>query len=452
MAEKQERNYPDLLGYLTGGARANLSVIQMALAVQPRIIRAGRPFEVILLVQNASDVEIDVTATLKLPEKDTKGKKDRFIAKSEKLVIGLEAAEAGYLSLPVTTLPDTAVGQDYKIGLDIKVAPTGKEKPQRVRLQQGGGALDIKNLPAEAVEHIEKLKPLNFNTALNTGLRGSSFEVTFSVMSGKIGAIADLQPGWTSLWTLKDYTDDRLLLQNHRDLMRDSVLPGLTRENVFKPLRETTQKRFADAGFPLIEPELTLVTKLLTRILEYSTPQYGGGTQLTAGIYNVMPYLKKDSFENEINLPRWFSAFLRAVHKDVRSAQYPVQALLHFAYEDLVRDAMMHAFEMVEVATGEDIGGLDERRTYTDQAVEMLKEDRTIDFTHAYMPLIMGGILSFDAVMIEGEPLDELVAKIAHMMDAREDWLDNETEPLFKMAALIIDRTLMKYRHGTTKY
>ena len=40
-------NYPDVLGFLTGGQRSNFGSAQVALAVRPRIVRAGRPFEVL---------------------------------------------------------------------------------------------------------------------------------------------------------------------------------------------------------------------------------------------------------------------------------------------------------------------------------------------------------------------------------------------------------------------
>ena len=59
-------NYPDVLGFLSGGQRANFGSAQIALAVRPRIARAGRPFEVLVFVQNASDGAIDVTMTLAL--------------------------------------------------------------------------------------------------------------------------------------------------------------------------------------------------------------------------------------------------------------------------------------------------------------------------------------------------------------------------------------------------
>ena len=122
-------NYPDILGYITGGERCNINVVQLALAVRPRVVRAGRPFETILLVQNASDVDVDVTASLTLPEVDAKKQKGRFLSKKNRLLVGVRPAEVGYVVLPMSSLPDTAVNDGYKIEMEIGVKPL--KKPTR---------------------------------------------------------------------------------------------------------------------------------------------------------------------------------------------------------------------------------------------------------------------------------------------------------------------------------
>ena len=45
-------NYPDILGYATGGQRISINGLQVALATAPRIVKAGRGFQVIFLAQN----------------------------------------------------------------------------------------------------------------------------------------------------------------------------------------------------------------------------------------------------------------------------------------------------------------------------------------------------------------------------------------------------------------
>jgi len=188
--------YPDILGFLTGGPRCNVSVVQFALATRPRVVRAGRPFEAILLIQNASDVDVDVTGILQLPKKDAKGQPDCFKAKAQKLVVGLRPAEAGYLKLPILCNRTTTIHEGYQLGVDVKVKPLAK--PQRIRPAEGNGT--IAEFTDEATHEINELRQLVFSADKSFGL-GNVLQTSFSVMGGKIGRLADLSPGWVSLWT-----------------------------------------------------------------------------------------------------------------------------------------------------------------------------------------------------------------------------------------------------------
>lgn len=448
MPEKTtEANYPDVLGYITGGVRMNIGPVQVAAASRPRIIRAGRPFEVIVLLQSAADIPLDVTITLKPPERDARGKKDRFLLKTPRLVVGLEAAETGYVKLPVTTLPDTAVGQDYKLLMQITVAPASKDKPRRVRLPAGGAAFDPAELKEEtSAPTIEELKKLNFMADSQGGLRGTSLALTFAVMTGKVGTLTDLSPGWESLWTMRDLADDRVFLRRLGAVLKGDVLPQLDRTKLFAPLMEHTQKHFETAGFSLHPLEARLITKLLTQTLEFSSPQYGGGSQLVAGIYNIQPLLKEGRLDDDrpIILPRWTSRFLQALSRDERLARYPAQAIVRFAYLDLLRDAATRAFEMIEVATGQNVGTAEESALYMDLTISMMQRGE-LDFTHACMPLLLGGLIAFDAVMEEGEELPELLEEMRSLTALRDDDYSDETAPVFELVARLVEQALMKY-------
>ena len=67
MPDSSALNYPDILGFITGGPRLNAGVVQIALATRPRVVRAGRPFEAILLIQNACDANAVSYTHLTLP-------------------------------------------------------------------------------------------------------------------------------------------------------------------------------------------------------------------------------------------------------------------------------------------------------------------------------------------------------------------------------------------------
>ena len=195
--------YPDILGYLTGGPRCNVSVAQLALATRPRVVRAGHPFEAILMIQNACDADIDITATLQLPQRDAKGQKDCFKSKACRLVIGLRPAEVGYLQLPVMCAASTATHEGYKLGVTVQVKPLSK--PLRVRPADDDG--DLGGIDLMPDDEISELQNLAFSVEKSFGL-GTVLETTFSVLPGKIGRLAHLSPGWVSLWIMPEPVEE----------------------------------------------------------------------------------------------------------------------------------------------------------------------------------------------------------------------------------------------------
>ncbi len=453
MPESSTLNYPDVLGYVTKGARFNTGIIQAALALRPRVVRSGRPFEVILIVQNASDVDVDVTATMNIPEVDAAKKKGRFVTKAGRLVVGLKPAEVGYVVLPVSTMPDTAVSADYKIGVDIKAQPLNKGggKPQRVRLPDGGGKLDLATLNPDAAQKVEELKNLLYTTEAKGRLMGSStLEAPFSVMTGKLGEIVDFKPGWISLWTVTDYEDDRALLSRYLDVMQNNVLPKLKRVQLFQPLLEATEKRFAKAGYPLNPIEAMFIAKLLTLILEYATPSdqtSGAHSGLTAGEFNLVPLLDSSRLADPrpMVIPHWTSAFLRLVAHEPRAAEHPVESIARLLYPDLLRDAVLYAFKIVEQNTGEELGDAQEMKEYADNVINILNGAGTMDFTHTFVPLVLGGLIVFDSVIMPGEKLDNLVDDTNHMLESRESERNDENEPVFTLTHRLVGRAMAKY-------
>lgn len=82
-------NYPDVLGYITKGARLDYGVLQAAAAVQPDPAKAGTPIDVTVILQNATDAPLEVLVVLNVPERDLAGLKGSFVAKVQRLAIGM---------------------------------------------------------------------------------------------------------------------------------------------------------------------------------------------------------------------------------------------------------------------------------------------------------------------------------------------------------------------------
>jgi hypothetical protein len=440
-------NYPDILGYITGGERLNVNVVQLALAVRPRVTRAGRPFEAILLIQNASDVDVDVTATLQIPEMDARKQKKRFIAKTERLVVGLRPAEVGYVVLPLSSLPDTAVSDSYRVGMAVETKPLGK--PRRVRLPEGGGPVVLELLADETQARLNELKRLTYSTA-KRGLVGAALEASFSVMSGQIGQLADLKPGWISLWKMSDYyKDERLLLERYGDLLAGKVLPQLKRLKLFSPLRQATLQRFQAARYPLKPIEAFYITKLLVAILEMAVPKEDAFDYLSDDRLNVSLLLKKRPASDDsgsVPMPSWCRAMLRAIDHNETAAERPAHALATTLYDELLRDAMRHAFNMIKTVSGVELGSEEDMQAYAEKLIgEIRQPSRPLTFTDAYLPLIIGGFIFFDRVVMPEEKIGESLAEMAGALQERAAERDEDSDLVFKLAEQILDQALQKY-------
>jgi hypothetical protein len=437
-------NYPDILGYITGGARHNANVAQVALAVRPRVVRAGRPFEAILLIQNAADVDVDISVTLQLPTEDAKKKPNRFIIKADRLRVGLRPAETGYVTLPITCLPDTASSDSYKITMGIDIKPLGKAR--RVRAGEGGGEVALEYLNDETITKMNDLKKLSFSTT-RRGLIGTTLEAPFNILSAEIGRLTDLKAGWMSLWRLSDYRDDRLLLAQYRDILETKVLSQIKRMTVHAPLLQTTQERFQKAGYKLEQTEAHYIAKLLVHMLEMAAPIEDTYDYLGDDYYNVTLTLKKGGpAEGPLQLPAWCKGMLKAIETSASAADQPAKVFATLLYDELLRDAIRHSFHMIAKATGEELGSDAERRDYAEQLIGKIQSGQpALTFGDVYMPLVLGGVIIYDRAVLKTEKIGEMLTELSRLVKSRYAEVNADNEMVYHMAEQLIDRSLQKF-------
>lgn len=438
-------NYPDILGYITGGKRHNVNVVQVALGVRPRVVRAGRPFEAVLLVQNASDVNVDVGVLMEVPERDAKKQKGKFTTGKNRLVIGLRPAEMGYIKLPVNSQADTAVDNDYRISMEVKVKSL--DKPNRVRLSEGGGQVMLEHLRPEAVEQVEELSKLNFSTEKRFGLR-DVLEASFSVMPGRLGQIAPLQPGWVSLWGMSDLRDQDVLLDRYGQRLIEHALPKLKRDQVFVPLLETTRSQFAAAGYPLILGEAVMIAKLLTYVLEMADPKEHTVNSQANAAFDIPLIMQKriDGIsENIPPFPLWFDGLVREVARNEELIRAPAQVVGKLLYPQLLRDTIPYAFDLIKKSTGEDMGSPAEINQYSRQLIQRLEHKSGMDFAHTYMPLVLGGLLVYEQVPLKDEELLQTLRDATEALMERDGDLTDEDEPILEITKQIINRTAKQF-------
>jgi len=439
-------NYPDLLGALTGGERALSNNVHLAVATRPRVARAGRPFEVILLVQNGSDTDVDVTMTLHLPALDLKKQRDRFVTKVQRLLVGIKPAEVGYVMLPVSSLVDMAPGE-YVIGVEYSIKVMGKAS--RIRAHDGGGKVRLDDLSAQARAEYETLKDLTYFT---TRRRGNLIEIPLSIMTGTLGKFADFTPGWVSLLRLTDYGDPRPMLNEYAQQLQVETLPQLKRALMYQPLLDATYTRFEDAGFALRDAEAVVIAKLLTLILEYAAPRQNAHGFIAARDYNIHSMVEHDPLELEKapRLPHWFRRFMKYAENDPRAFGKPAQMILGYLYEELIGDAVDYAFALIEESSGENLGTQDEIDLHREKVMDSLRDKRGMDFSLAYLPLIIGGTIRSEHIPLEGEHPADVVKSIGKALEDRVFDSRDDERPVFDLANEILARIGQKHGYHPT--
>ena len=174
-----------------------------------------------------------------------------------------------------------------------------------------------------------------------------------------------------------------------------------------------------------------------------------GTVHLDAGLYNFAPMLEDDykKLAEHETYPRWALAMFRALASDERTAKSPAQAIAHFAYNDLLHDAVLFAFKRIETMTGEALGSEEEMEEYAQRILTLLKakDDDKMDFSHAYMPLVLGGLTIYDQVLLRNHNNVEILQETRLLLDERMDEQTDDNEPIFDLSRRIIELALQKY-------
>lgn len=420
---------PDILGYITGGERCAAGHVQAAAAARPAVVPPGRPFELLVILQNAADAHVEAALTLHLPK--------NFAAPQPQLVVSLSAGEVCCARFPVAARAGTP-DSEHKLGVEIETRAAGKV--ERLRGAAGGALVTPAALPEALREQLEGLTPLRYAVAKRLGR--NLIDVPLSVSAHGSTHPVKPQPESVSLWTLGEL-DERALLRRYAEPFKNRIIGQIRRQHSLMPLGQMTQKRFSEAGYPLKTVETLLIAKLLALILEYAAPTFTGHSPLDAKHYNLQPLLTgSDKLEDA---PRWFRGFLHTLGRHENALAQPLLAIMRLHYDDLLRDAVDLAFQLVETNTGENVGSEAEMADYRERILEALNNRGMLRFAYVYMPLVLGGMTINERVTLENENFIESMRQMWAVLDERRAECDDDTLPVVDLAEQVVERALQTY-------
>lgn len=262
-------NFPDILGYVTGGERLNLDIIHLAATGLPTTIKAGKVFRLVVIVQNMIDSPVGLTLTLSLPT-DTAGKKNKFSTNTQKIEVGLLSAEVGMVLFPIGSMGDAANGL---VKFSITVSDVKAERrAMAVRSPEGGSALYADGLKADKRKLLDNFAKQKF-VGGKKGLFGGSATLTPVINFQQNGLTESntAKAEYRSLWQHTDFRQNPvILLDRFKAELTQQVLPMLERTQILAPLIKQTGTRFKQAGYELSEIEAKLIGRTMTHVLEYA--------------------------------------------------------------------------------------------------------------------------------------------------------------------------------------
>lgn len=454
MTDTVTLNYPDVLGEISKNQRFEIGdQIQAAIAIQPLVVSAGRPFYAILLLQNMTDVAVDVAATFRLPDADSK--KKHFSALVDRAVVTIKPAEVGYIRYPINTHIDTPQKDNYKLTVQFATRLIDiTAKPLPVRDETGGSKLHYDDLSEQRVKEYERLKRLNYSVERGGGiLRKNIIEKSVRVVPGKDSETTDRKPFWKSIWTSADFGRgaELGLLRKYAQDIESQVIKKLIRAALFEPLVEKIDEGFKAGGFALTEFEKRMATRPLMGVLQYMAPDASDkfrAEKLLMPHLSVMDIIAREDFadgEFEVNLPNWLFTLLRIAENEKKALQYANRAIIFYCYDDLVRDAVLLSFAMIEHALKEDLGSRDDMIEYGEHLIKALHGEGMMDYSLAYMPLILGGALMCDLVLMQDEKTRHILDDLPLLIDERKGTISEEHQSMFEMTERVVKLMRVKY-------
>jgi hypothetical protein len=420
MAGRATVNLPDLLGAITKGSRLNLDLVQCALGVRPASSPAGGLFEAVLLLQNTTDSDIDVSAKVRPPDRDAKRKKGCFTPAREQVVVGLKPGEAGFLAIPVTVQPDTAPADDYVLRIEIGATSMGKGRPVYVREAEGGGRFDPDTITPELKAQVRQLRQIAFSNK-REGRSGVSTRFAIQGAQTPRPDAVERSPDWHSLWSMADWTDPSAVFkQVQADFVALKERIQQNQADIYFALLDVVQIRFRNAGYPLYAGESVYIAKALSFVLSQQLPDGGTGANYPNWITSTSRFLFDRPEVVNSDLPQFFS-----------------DTILY----DLIRDAIILGFYLITTAIEQDFGSIEDQRAYGESMVNYL-ERGDIDFAYTYLPLVLCGLIANTQVVLPEERPRETVWLLHRAWEHRQPEKEEFSEPVFRMARQLIDQAL----------
>ncbi len=402
---------PDVIGeYVASSERYQTDGVQYAGYFEPAQIAPEEVANLFLFVQNT--LNVPQTLVLKFALPTTKGlfnKQPMFQVAQPAVQVKLEAAEAGLLTLPVTTTGHVEAGEHE---VTVLLQATAKSKGQRVRPAKSESKLSQSLIDSPVGLNLVSTLGASF---VEKQVKKAGFLLTVEGDPRPPERAPRLQHEYEVLWQQKDMEVFNKAIQeiNAREI---KLKNELTLDALYVNLYAESVARFADSSLPLRIGEAIMLAKILT--------------------YSCQYFLSHPNRRNGLLVPIWERAL--TIDTDTTHTLDMIRSL---GYYHLLKLAVMISFNLVSQAVGRHFWSLAERQAVAHHIAETLEAGNPVDVEFLYLPLLMGGTSIASKLKFEGE---DPAHSLALMRKAREARLDLFTDPDMVQAGKVYDHILKK--------
>jgi hypothetical protein len=391
---------PDTIGeYIVAPERFETDGLQYVGYFEPATIAPRQVANLYLFMQNTLNTPIKVTMQPVMPQVGgglfRSGKPVLKVAKPA-MQFQLTPAEAGLLTLPVTTTEEAEAG-NFEVVLETKVQTT--EGAQRVRPSQGKSKLGSKSL-------IDNTIGLNLTSTMGAtftekSVKNGTFPIEISGEPQEQERAPKLDHEYQTIWTQDRMEVFTSAIQeiNSRQVKLQSEL---TTEAIYATMYGESVSRFADVGLALRVGEAIMLAKILT--------------------YGCQYFLSKPERQNGLLIPIWELALAEGY--DTTDA---LSALRSAGYYHILKLSLAISFGLITRAVGRHLWSLEDRQAVTDYISENIATGEPLDPEFLYLPLLLAGTFISNKVVLEGEDPRHSLALMRKAYEARTDlFLDDE--------------------------
>lgn len=407
--------YPDVMNDLTDARqRFESGAAQFLAEFSTPVAPAGSLVHMPLTMQSVMNVPVKVAIRLDLPE--VKGKAKRlpqplFQILQTEISLTLESAEVAQLTIPIYVQPYVPAG-DYAFTVSLRSAPV--EQGTRVRSKQSENQLaDIK---------INRPQGLGMTQIASWGFVAKEAQrqvvplaVSEAVEEPEAVDDAALKPGFNSIWTLQDWD---LIPPARREVndRRIHIMPRLTAEALYLPFLKQTQALLMSSGVQLYVGEAIFLAKILTYTTVYMASK-----------------------------PDWLDCLLVPIYAFAQADSQPtddiVWLLTELGYVQVLEFAIAISFTMAEEALQRELLEPAEQRAVREFIVACLDQAQDLPGEFVYLPLLLGGLLVSDNVVMKGEDVQQSIRLLASAKANRADlFADPDLQDLDRAFSLLLSQ------------